>query len=76
MRHILVFASLITLSIALGSTLMVIVALGGATSTVESSVDAMVDEGSSAVQGLVTLRIGEQDDEALREGLAVPDATG
>lgn len=75
MRLFLILMAIVTLSLALGSTLVTLIAVGGATNTVETSVDTSANQGRPSMQGLVTIDIVSSDDSlAQQETAQITDA--
>ena len=70
MRMFLVFMSILTLSIALGSTMMTMVAIGGATQTIETSIDNSISQGQSTLNGYVTIDILPMQDSLIQQEIA------
>ncbi|MBD3209680.1 hypothetical protein GF367_04685 [Candidatus Woesearchaeota archaeon] len=57
MRTVLILLSILTLSVALASTAVTLVAVGEATSTVETSMDRAIDVGMQSLHGMVTVDV-------------------
>lgn len=70
MRLFLVFMSILTLSVAFGSTMMTLAAIGGATQTAGVGVDDSIAQGQSALQGYVTVNILPVKDSLVQQEIA------